>query len=101
MEARSGGAIKKTIAFVRAAKYPNSRKRSSSAGILASERQLNFPSHIAATTLRPDIVLVSESTMQVVLLELTVLWEDRLDETFERKLPSTQNCSVTVYRMES
>ena len=47
------------------------------------EHQLKFPSHIAVTTLRPDIVLVSESTKQAVLLELTVPWEDRLEEAFE------------------
>ena len=49
------------------------------------ERQLKFPSHIAATTLQPDIVLVSKSTKQVVLLELTVPFEDYLEEAFERK----------------
>lgn len=89
---------KKTIAFVRAgdmARTPTAR-RTSSAGILVSardwqllvdlERQLKFPSHIAVTTLRPDIVLVSESTKQVVLMELTVPWEDRFEEAFERKL---------------
>lgn len=50
------------------------------------ERQLKFPSHITVTTLRPHIALMSESTKQVVLLELTVPWEDRLEEAFERKL---------------
>lgn len=39
------------------------------------KQHLKFPTCIAATALRPDIVLVSESSMQVVLLELTVLWE--------------------------
>ncbi|XP_061905517.1 uncharacterized protein LOC133651562 [Entelurus aequoreus] len=86
---------KKTIAFVRAGDTPTPASRTS-AGILTSakdwqllvdlENQLKFPSHIAVTTLRPDIVLVSESTKQAVLLELTVLWEDRLEEAFERKL---------------
>ncbi|KAL7871617.1 hypothetical protein SRHO_G00066000 [Serrasalmus rhombeus] len=33
-----------------------------------------------------DIVLVSESTKQAVLLELTVPWEAHLEEAFERKL---------------
>lgn len=33
----------------------------------------------------PDIVLASETTMQVVLLELTVPWEDRMEEAYERK----------------
>ncbi|XP_061896514.1 uncharacterized protein LOC133645675 [Entelurus aequoreus] len=86
---------KKTIAFVRAGDTPTPASRTS-AGILTSakdwqllvdlENQLKFPSHIAVTTLRPDIVLVSESTKQAVLLELTVPWEDRLEEAFERKL---------------
>ncbi|KAI2644199.1 Renalase [Labeo rohita] len=48
-------------------------------------RQLKFPDHITSTTLRPDMVLTSESTKQVVLLELTVPWEDRIEEAFERK----------------
>ncbi|XP_061093280.1 uncharacterized protein LOC133125737 [Conger conger] len=86
---------KRTIAFVRAGEQATTARRTS-AGILTSardwqllvdlERQLKFPSHIAATTLRPDIVLVSESTKQAVMLELTVPWEDRLEEAFERKL---------------
>lgn len=46
------------------------------------EKQLKFPSHIVVTTLRTDIILVSDSIKQVVLLELTVPWE----EAFERKL---------------
>ena len=45
-----------------------------------------FPSHLAVTTLRPDIVLMFDSSKQVVLLELPVPWEDRLVEAFERKL---------------
>lgn len=42
-------------------------------------RQLNFPTHIAVTSLRPDIIILSEVT------EMTVPWEDRLEEAFERK----------------
>lgn len=73
---------KKTIAFVRAGEQVTPAARRTSASILTSakdwqllvdlERQLKFPSHIATTTLRPDIVLVSELTKQLVLLELTV-----------------------------
>ncbi len=40
---------------------------------------------IAMTTLRPDMVLFSESSRQVVLLELTVPWEVRTAEAFEQK----------------
>lgn len=50
------------------------------------EHQLKFPCHTAVTTLRPDIVLVSELSKQVVLLELTIPWEDHLEEALERKL---------------
>ncbi|KAL7834952.1 hypothetical protein SRHO_G00291990 [Serrasalmus rhombeus] len=50
------------------------------------EQQLKFPRHIAVTITRPDIVPVSESTKQAVLLELTVPREDHLEEAFERKL---------------
>ncbi len=56
------------------------------AAVVDLEQQLKFPNHIVTTTLRPDVVLLSESTKQVVLLELTVPWEDRLEEAFERKL---------------
>lgn len=49
------------------------------------ERQLKFPDTIAVTMLRPDMVLVSESSRPVVLLELTVPWEAQMGEAFERK----------------
>ncbi|XP_051928401.1 uncharacterized protein LOC127604984 [Hippocampus zosterae] len=102
----------KTIAFVRAGDKPTAASRTSSAGILTSardwqllvdlEKKLKFPSHIAVTTLRPDIVLVSESTKQAVLLELTVQWEDRLEEAFERKLSKyaglVSDCQLAGWR---
>lgn len=50
------------------------------------ERQLKFPQHIATTILRPDVVLVSNSTRKLLLLEFTVPWEDLLEEAFEWKL---------------
>lgn len=50
-----------------------------------SSRGLKFPENIVVTTLGPDIFLVSETTRQVVLLELTVPLEDRMEEAFERK----------------
>ncbi len=86
---------KQAITFIRAGEQPRPAAKTS-AGILATARdwqllvdlkqQLKFPNHIVTTTLRPDIVLLSESTKQVVLLELTFPWEDRLEEAFERKL---------------
>ncbi|CAM4583580.1 unnamed protein product [Leuciscus chuanchicus] len=86
---------KQAIAFVRAGEQPRPAAKTS-AGILATawdwqllvnlERQLKFPNHIVTTTLRPDVVLLSEFTKQVVRLALTVPWGDRLEEAFERKL---------------
>ncbi|XP_075343502.1 uncharacterized protein LOC142401936 [Odontesthes bonariensis] len=85
---------RQAIAFVRAGEKPQ-QLRSEPGGLLATARdwqlifdlgrQLKFPENIAVTTLRPDMVLVLETTRQVVLLELTVPWEDRIEEAFERK----------------
>lgn len=87
-------APKQSITFVKAGQKAN-HLGNSSGGLLASARdwrlqvdlgrQLRFPANIATTSLRPDLVLTSESTKQVVLLELTVPWEDRIDEANERK----------------
>lgn len=43
-------------------------------------RQLKFLAHIIMTSLRPDIILLCESARQVIMLELTVPWEDRMEE---------------------
>ena len=40
------------------------------------EEQLRFPQHTVSTTLRPDILLVSESTRNIVIMELTVPQEE-------------------------
>ena len=47
-----------------------------------------FPTHIAITDKRPDIILFSDETKQVVLIELTVPWETRVEEAYERKKKS-------------
>ncbi|KAI8490805.1 hypothetical protein Bbelb_315980 [Branchiostoma belcheri] len=49
------------------------------------DRQLHFPSSICATTLRPDLVLWSEDQKSVVIVELTVPWEENIQVAFERK----------------
>lgn len=76
-----------------------------SKGVLASasdwemqadlKKQLKFPEEIAHTSFkpyiyRPDIVLWSKGTKQVVLIELTVPWEERMEEAYERKLKKYQ-----------
>lgn len=51
-------------------------------------RQLRFQDTISVTTLRPDIVLMSMATKQLVLLELTVPWEEWLEEVQKKKRAS-------------
>ena len=48
------------------------------------ERKLVFPS-IVQTNLRPDIVLWSRTGKKVITIELTVPWESRCEEAYERK----------------
>lgn len=85
---------RQAIAFIRAGEKPKPKPRGA-AGLLGTApdwqmkadlgKQLKFPEQIVETTLRPDIVLFSDSTKQVVLLELTVPWEERMEEANERK----------------
>lgn len=48
-------------------------------------KQLKIPSRITSTRLRPDMIIVSDSTKQLIILELTVPWEERMEEANERK----------------
>ncbi|RXN04565.1 reverse transcriptase [Labeo rohita] len=90
-----GSNTTRSIAFVRAGEQPKAGRKVP-AGILASakdwkhsvdlEKQLKFPLHIVRTTMRPDIILVSESTNNIIIMELTVPWGDRLGEAHERKM---------------
>ena len=48
-------------------------------------QQLVFPAEIAATTLRPDLLLWSPSLKSVYITELTVPWENSVEEAYERK----------------
>ncbi|XP_061878077.1 uncharacterized protein LOC133630482 [Entelurus aequoreus] len=85
----------KSTAFIRAGEKSTPAARNTSSGLLATARdwelsvdlgkQLKFPDVVAKTTLRPDIVLTSVASKQVILLELTVPWEDRMEEANERK----------------
>ncbi|KAJ8251061.1 hypothetical protein GJAV_G00216820 [Gymnothorax javanicus] len=46
---------------------------------------LCFPSEIATTNLRPDLALWSSSLHSAYIIELTVPWEDAVEEAFKRK----------------
>ncbi len=66
------------------------------------ERQLKIPTHTTQFKLRPDIILVSEATKQLILLELTVPWEERMEEAQGRKWEKYQelveNCRRNGWR---
>jgi hypothetical protein len=66
------------------------------------KKKLKFPEEITVSKLRPDIVLWSSASKQVVLLELTVLWEERIEESYERKLekykPLVDTCKERGWR---
>ena len=48
-------------------------------------QRLYFPPEIATTNLRPDLVLWSSSTKKVYIVDLTVPWEDAVEEAYKRK----------------
>ena len=58
------------------------------------ERQLRFPQEIRSTALRPDIVIWSKRSKQVIIVELTVPWEDRVEEAYERKRAKYQDLQL-------
>ncbi|XP_078118984.1 uncharacterized protein LOC144525794 [Sander vitreus] len=49
------------------------------------DKKLCFPAEIAATNLRPDLVLWSALLKLVYIIELTVPWEGAVEEAYERK----------------
>lgn len=85
-----------TTAFVReGAKVTRTSSTPSERGQLCSardwklllniDRQLVFPPEIATTTLRPDLVLWFPSLKKVYIIELTVPWEDAVEEAYEQE----------------
>ena len=55
------------------------------------QTQLVFPPEITVTRLRPDIVMWSRSTRNLFIIELTVTWEERMEEANERKREKYQD----------
>ena len=102
LEAMVGGldtAVKNAKGKQRRPEFIN---RGSATGILAMvndwvllvdlKRQLRFPKDIVPTNLRPDIVIFSKESKVCVIMELTVPWEERIEEAHERKL-------LTIHRV--
>jgi len=50
------------------------------------DRRLVFPQEICSTNLRPDILVTSQEGKVIILIELTVPWEDRIEEAHELKM---------------
>ena len=48
------------------------------------DKKLQF-THIVLTSLRPDIVTQSTATKRLVIVELTVPWEERCQSAYELK----------------
>lgn len=90
---------KTRIAFVKAGEETCQQQRTRS-GLLdtASDcqlqadlrKQLKFPQHITETSLCPDRIIVSEATKQLIVLKLTMSWEEHMEESNERKCAKYQ-----------
>ena len=50
-----------------------------------AEKQLKIPIEVTITNLRPDIILISETTKQLGAIELTVPSEERIELSGELK----------------
>ena len=66
------------------------------------KKQLRLPEDIAFTNYRPDMVLFSKKSRVCVLIELTVPWEERIEEAHERKMAKYADlvgqCRATVWK---
>ena len=90
----SPGTSQRTVQFVKQGGKPQNTSKNPQSLLAAGcewnmradlDRQLKFPQEITATSLRPDIVLWSTSTKTVIMVELTVPWEEGMEAAFERK----------------
>ena len=45
-----------------------------------------MPQHIVMTNVRPDLIIWSDTAKTLILMELTVPWEENFIEAHERKL---------------
>jgi hypothetical protein len=86
---------KRKISFIKAGEKAPPQKKKNTTGKLSAApdwqmlvdlgKQLKFPNHIAVTNLRPDIVIFSNEKKIIILLELTVSWEENIEAANERK----------------
>ncbi|CAM4608140.1 unnamed protein product [Leuciscus chuanchicus] len=106
-DSRYTQATANAIHFIKEGQKPEKTLKNCSVGLLSTardwvmtvdlERQLKIPTHNTQSKVRPDIILVSEATKHLILLELTVSWEERMEEAQERKREKYQEL-VEDYR---
>ena len=87
-------AKEKQIQFVKAGQKSNVANLSRQTGLLLRatdwemsvdlRTRLQFPVEIM-TSLRPDLIMYSRSKICIIMVELTIPWETRIEEAFERK----------------
>ena len=56
--------------------------------------QLVFPPEITSTSSRPDIVIWSKNAKTVIIIELTIPWEENVEAAHERKMLKYQGLTV-------
>ena len=59
------------------------------------DRRLKFPAEITMTALCPDIVHLSAPARVVIMVELTVPWEEQMEAAYERKKDKYADLSAT------
>lgn len=59
--------------------------------LVDQEEMLVFPEKAAITTLRLDMILLSKSSKNILIAELTAPWEDRLVISYQLKKARDQN----------
>ena len=88
----------KSISFVKEGEVGKKKNSGLQPGLLDSAtdwemlvdkgKQLVFPNHIVVTKLRPDIVVFSNKSRAVILIELTCPREENFEDSHARKLDS-------------
>lgn len=93
----------KSINFIKSGGESTKNTNIKASGILTTANDREIPADVGMkttfqreviTTLRPDIVLWSRKSRQVILVELTVPWKSSLEEVHERKLSKYQDLGL-------
>ena len=96
----------KFINFIKRGGESSKNTYSKARGILATANdwemqadvwgKTTFPREVITTSLRPHIVLLTRISRQVILVELTLPWETRLEVAYEKKLAKYQELITDI-----